>query len=118
MYILVKVFRIFREENETKPATGNCSLIAPRVPDKKPKYRFFIERRKSAVFWNRNFIFRKNTFSQVNPGSFCKLGTYSRKEPIFFGLRWVFSLERIFFRNSKADSVSSAIVFLTIFDRK
>src|SRR3978361_993531 len=67
MYILVKVFRIFREENETKPATGNCSLIAPRVPDKKPKYRFFIERRKSAVFWNRNFILRKKYLFASQP---------------------------------------------------
>src|SRR3978361_341527 len=62
---MLKVFRIFREENGTKPATGSCSLIAPKVLDKKPQYRFFIERRKSAVFWNRNFIFRKkNPFTR------------------------------------------------------
>ena len=65
--IMLKVFRIFREENGTKPATGNCSLIAPKVLDKKPKYRFFIERRKSAVFWNRNFIFRKKYLFASQP---------------------------------------------------
>ena len=64
---MLNVFRIFREENGPEPAMHQCSLIAPKVLDKKPKYRVFIERRKSAVFWNRNLIFRKKYLFASQP---------------------------------------------------